>query len=239
MKKLLYVAVIYIASVSCVKRNINTVMNPGMPMDSTSQDDTAKSYLALGDSYTIGESVAEQDRYPVQTVNLLRLQHIDITDPDIIATTGWTTTDLISALDIAKPKNNYSVVSLLIGVNNQYQHKSMDEYKTEFAELLQRSIAYAAGKKEHVFVISIPDYSVTPFAANLNTAQISKEINAFNNANETISLAAGVHYLDITPISREAKTNASFIAGDGLHPSGNQYKQWSILLAPVMQAELQ
>ncbi len=198
-----------------------------------------KTYLALGDSYTIGESVSEQESYPLQTTKLLRLKSIDISNPEIIAKTGWTTTDLIHALDDINPKNTYSVVSLLIGVNNQYQHKSLSNYKIEFLELLNRSIAYARGNKAHVFVLSIPDYSVTPFAANLDTAAISRDIEAFNNANKIIALAAGVHYLDITSISRKAKNDLSFTANDGLHPSGHQYSQWSNLLAPLIQEELQ
>jgi lysophospholipase L1-like esterase len=201
-------------------------------------DTIHKTYLALGDSYTIGESVSESGRYPVQTVNLLRLQNIQIKDPDIIAITGWTTGNLINALDNNPPKNNYSIVSLLIGVNNQYQHQSIEEYKPEFTELVNRAIAYAGDNKSHVFVLSIPDYSVTPFAANLDTAKIAKEIDEFNDANKMISLNAGVHYLDITPVSREAKYNLLLIAGDGLHPSAYQYEQWSKLLAPMMQQEL-
>ena len=154
---------------SGVKKNNILPVNSSLP-------DTSKTYLALGDSYTIGQSVPEDGRYPVQTVNLLRLQNIQISDPDIIAVTGWTTTTLINALDNNTPKNNYSVVSLLIGVNNQYQHRSVDEYKTEFTELLARSITYAGNNKNHVFVLSIPDYSVTPFAAGSDTAEIAKEI---------------------------------------------------------------
>ncbi|MBA3673921.1 MAG: hypothetical protein H0W75_03035 [Chitinophagaceae bacterium] len=129
-----------------------------------STDPSAKTYLALGDSYTIGQSVAEAERFPNQTVALLRAQNIKINDPKIIATTGWTTKNLIDALNATPPQNNYDVVSLLIGVNNQYQGRSIDEYKTEFTLLLNRAIQYAANKPTHVFVLSIPDYSVTPFA---------------------------------------------------------------------------
>ncbi len=201
--------------------------------------DASKTYLALGDSYTIGESLEADERYPVQTVALLRLQNIKIADPEIIAVTGWTTADLLDALDNNPPKNNYSIVSLLIGVNNQYQHESLEEYKVEFTELLNKAIAYAANDKSHVFVLSIPDYSVTPFARELDTAQIAKEIDEFNEAVKTISINAGVHYTDITPLSREAKYNLSLIAGDGLHPSALQYKKWSRLLADVIQQQLQ
>lgn len=196
--------------------------------------DTAKSYLALGDSYTIGESVAESERFPAQTIGFLKKQNIDISDADIVAVTGWTTGDLLDALRKNPPKKNYSMVTLLIGVNNQYQGKTLEEYKIEFNTLLHMAITYAGNLKSHVFVISIPDYSVTPFATDSDTAQIAKEIDAFNAANKSISLNAGVHYLDITPISREAKNNPALIAGDGLHPSAMQYKKWSELLAGAM-----
>lgn len=201
-------------------------------------NDTAKTYLALGDSYTIGQSVEVSDRYPVQTVALLKGKGINIKDPDIIAVTGWTTTNLLDALNANPPQKNYAIVSLLIGVNNQYQGKSLEDYKTEFTELLNRSIMYAGNNRKHVFVISIPDYSVTPFARGRDTAAIAKEIDDFNAANKKIASDAGVHYLDITPISREAKDNLSLVANDGLHPSGEQYRQWSILLAPLMLEEL-
>lgn len=201
-------------------------------------DTIQNTYLALGDSYTIGESIPETGRFSVQTVNLLRLQNIKINDPDIVAVTGWTTANLINALDNKPPKKNYSFVSLLIGVNNQYQHESIEEYKTGFTELLNRAISYAANNKNHVFVLSIPDYSVTPFAAGLDTARISKEIDEFNEVNKTISLHAGVHYVDITPVSREAKYNLSLIGGDGLHPSAYQYEKWSMLLAPSIKQVL-
>ncbi len=199
---------------------------------------TSKTYLALGDSYTIGESVPDAGRFPVQTVNLLRLQNIQIKDADIVATTGWTTGNLLNALDTHPPKKNYLYVTLLIGVNNQYQHRTLDEYKSQFTELLNRAISYAGNNKAHVFVLSIPDYSVTPFASGSDTAQIAKEIDKFNEENKTISLNEGVHYIDITSISRGAKNDPSLIAGDGLHPSAIQYKKWSELLAPLMLQEI-
>ncbi len=200
-------------------------------------DPSAKTYLALGDSYTIGQSVAEAERFPNQTVTLLRARNLKINDPKIIATTGWTTKNIIDAINAATPANNFDVVSLLIGVNNQYQGRSMDEYKTEFTLLLNRSIQYAGNKPTHVFVLSIPDYSVTPFAGGSDRARIAAEIDQFNSANKTISLQLGVNYLDITSISREA--DPSLIAGDGLHPSGKQYKRWADLLVPLMLHALQ
>ena len=231
MKKILTVLFLFFCLLSCAKKNNSVIINPRSL-------DTAKTYLALGDSYTIGESVAESERFPVQTEYLLRHNNIQIKDPDIIAVTGWTTSDLLNALNNNSIKKNYSVVSLLIGVNNQYQQRSLDEYKNEFAELLSKAITYAGNNKNHVFVLSIPDYSATPFAAGGDTAQIAREIDEFNAANKTISLAAGSHYVDVTPISREAKYNSQLVAGDGLHPSAIQYEKWSALLAPLMQQEL-
>lgn len=202
-------------------------------MSSTNQIDlSAKNYLALGDSYTIGESVSEAERFPNQTVQLLRAQNIKINDPKIIATTGWTTKNLIDAINAASLQNNYDVVSLLIGVNNQYQGRSLDEYKSEFTILLNKSIQFAGNKPTHVFVLSIPDYSVTPFASGSDRAKIAAEIDQFNAANKTISLQLGVNYIDITAISREL--DPALIASDGLHPSGKQYKRWADLQAPLM-----
>lgn len=232
MKKLVCGSFLFFSLISCAKKSNSPHIIPVTVMD------TSKTYLALGDSYTIGQSVAESERYPVQTAYLLRRQNIQIKDPDIIAVTGWTTGNLINALNTNPPKKDYSVVTLLIGVNNQYQHRSLDEYKNEFTELLNRAIIHAGNNKNHVFVLSIPDYSVTPYAAGADTAQIALEINEFNDANKTISLSTGVSYLDITPVSREAKYNSLLIAGDGLHPSAYQYEIWSKLLAPLISQEL-
>ncbi len=199
-------------------------------------DPSAKTYLALGDSYTIGQSVSEAERFPNQTVQLLRSQGIKINDPKIIATTGWTTKNLIDAINAYSLQNNYDVVSLLIGVNNQYQGKSINEYKSEFTLLLNRAIQYTGNRPTHVFVLSIPDYSVTPFAQGSDKAKIATEIDQFNAANKAISLQLGVNYLDITSISREP--DPALLANDGLHPSGKQYQRWANLFAPLIKQVL-
>ena len=207
----------------------------------TTPTDTSASmntYLALGDSYTIGESVPVQDRFPNQAVKLLRDVAVNIADPTIVATTGWTTHNLISALNATAPQNNYSFVTLLIGVNNQFQGRNIDEYRTEFTLLLNNAIQYAGNRKSRVFVLSIPDYSVTPFAASYDTARIAQEIDNFNNVNRTISQQMGVTWIDITGISREAKNDRTLLAADGLHPSGKQYKRWDDLLVPLMKQAL-
>lgn len=206
-----------------------------IPIDTSNK---SKTYLALGDSYTIGQSVAAEQRFPVQATAILSSQGILINSPEIIAVTGWTTGSLLAALNNNPPAKIYDFVSLLIGVNNQYQGRSKEEYKAEFSTLLSKAINYAGGRSNRVFVLSIPDYSVTPFARNSDTATIAREIDAFNVINKQLTLQAGITYLDITPISREARTDAALIATDGLHPSGKQYQRWSAILAPVMKASL-
>jgi lysophospholipase L1-like esterase len=194
---------------------------------------TSTSYLALGDSYTIGQSVTEPERFPNQAAALLSAQDIPVGAPGIIATTGWTTKNLIDALNSGSIPNNYDLVSLLIGVNNQYQGRTIEEYKNEFTILLNRAIQYAGNRPTHVFVLSIPDYSVTPFASGSDKNKIATEIDQFNAANKQIASALGVNYLDITSISRE--NDPALIASDGLHPSGKQYKRWAELLAVQMK----
>lgn len=197
--------------------------------------DSSFTFLALGDSYTIGESVQPLERFPNQTASLLGKDSLSVDAPKIIAATGWTTFNLITALNSSTVHTDYDIVTLLIGVNNQYQDQPIDQYKSEFAELLRRAIAFAGKRKTHVIVLSIPDYSVTPFASQSDTARIAQEIDAFNLANKKITEDAGVNYLDITPISREAKSDSSLIATDGLHPSAAQYNEWSLLLAPMIK----
>ena len=200
---------------------------------------TARKYLALGDSYTIGTSVSETDRYPVQTVGMLKAQGVNISAADIIATNGWTTADLIYATKDRPVITSYDAVSLLIGVNNQYQGKSLDEYRQQFTALIQRSIQLANGKADHVFVLSIPDYSVTPFAINSYRQKIAAEIDAFNEANRMIATDYKVHYLYITDESRKAATDLSLVASDGLHFSGKEYAIWSGKLATMIKGVLQ
>ena len=181
--------------------------------------------LALGDSYTIGESVAETDRYPVQLAHALK-----IGEPQIIAKTGWTTDELNAAIDKADPHGPFDLVTLLIGVNNQYRGRSADEYRQQFTGLLQRAIGFAGGKAKNVVVISIPDWGVTPFAKDRDRAKIAREIDQFNAINREETLKAGARYVDITPESRKAANDPSLVAGDGLHPSGKMYSEWTQLI---------
>ena len=197
--------------------------------------DTGKiTYLALGDSYTIGESVSPTDIFPVQLVNMLQKENVNVKSPDIVAVTGWTTANLLNALQSQQLKHNYTFVTLLIGVNNQYQGRSLEEYKTQFSRLLDSAIHFAGNNRKNVFVLSIPDYSVTPFASGSDQKNIAIQIDEFNAANKIISENSGVQYVDITPISRNAKNDLSLVAPDGLHPSGIQYSKWDELLAPLV-----
>ena len=188
-------------------------------------------YLALGDSYTIGESVSEAERWPNQLAALINSpKEIEVT---IIARTGWTTSELWQGIQAANPQGTYDMVSLLIGVNNQYRGYDMDEYREEFRFLLERAIGYAGGKPEHVIVLSIPDWGVTPFAWGRDTMQIAADIDAYNAINLEESKKAGAYYVDVTPISREAVSDPALIAGDGLHPSGKMYAEWAKLAQPI------
>ncbi|MGG9970832.1 SGNH/GDSL hydrolase family protein [Ferruginibacter sp. SUN002] len=224
---------------SCEKEN--TAVPPVITEDTTvviKPKDTIRSYLALGDSYTIGQSVLEEDRFPVQTVRLLITDSIKFSS-EIIAQTGWTTTNLLNRINSKPPlKSSYDIVTLLIGVNNQYQGLSQDQYRTEFTTLLNKSIVFAGNKTNRVIVLSIPDYSVTPFADGYNISKIAAEIDSFNVINKEITLAAGVTYLDITSSTRLAENDDSLIAYDGLHPSGKEYAKWAIWLAPMIKDAL-
>lgn len=186
-------------------------------------------FLALGDSYTIGESVAESHIWPVQLLNNLRKEGYQCAEPNIIATTGWRTDDLKKAIHAFPFKTKYDLVSLLIGVNNQYQGKSVEGYAKEFEELLQIAIAHAGGDKSKVFVVSIPDYGFTPFGKK-NQKDISKAIDSFNAVNKRITELYGVQYIDITGISRRGLEEPELVAEDGLHPSAKMYEEWVLLI---------
>lgn len=192
-------------------------------------------FLALGDSYTIGESVAPAERWPVQLAVMLRKRGIDIAEPEIVATTGWTTDDLASAIVEREPRGPYGLVSLLIGVNNQYRGQPLEEYRQQFRGLLEQAIAFA-DSPGRVLVLSIPDWGVTPFAAGRDLAQIAREIDAFNAVNRDEAVRAGARYVDVTPVSRMAASNVALVAVDGLHPSGRMYRAWAELALPEVLA---
>ena len=184
-------------------------------------------YLALGDSYTIGESVDTADRFLVQLANLLNSMDYNISNPEIIAQTGWTTNELLSEINKNEPVGKFNIVTLLIGVNNQYRGGDLEVYREEFKVLLNKAISYTSEPK-NVIILSIPDWGVTPFAINSgrDPNKIKSEIDQFNAINKTESLNSGVSYINITDISREAEDDSSLLAEDGLHPSGKMYSLW-------------
>jgi lysophospholipase L1-like esterase len=203
-------------------------------------------YLALGDSYTIGESVAEAGRWPMQLAAMLRAEGIaidgrDAADPRIIATTGWTTDELSAAIDAAEPLgSDWGLVSLLIGVNNQYRGRTVDDYAPEFSALLERAIGFAGGRADRVFVLAIPDWGTTPFAARSgrDTAAIARELDAYNAAAARICRERGVAFVDIAPVSRARGAEPAMLADDGLHPSAAMYAEWARLALPMVRALL-
>ena len=184
-------------------------------------------YLALGDSYTIGEAVNVDERWPVQLTHRLRKDSIKI-DPIIVATTGWTTDELQTGIVKAELKGTYDFVSLLIGVNNQYRGYPIDQYEKEFKSLLDQAIRFADGNPYNVMVVSIPDYGVTPFATKkiLDKEKIARELDNYNAIAEKIAKLRDVKFINITEDSRIAENDPSLIASDGLHPSGKMYEMW-------------
>jgi lysophospholipase L1-like esterase len=195
-------------------------------------------YLALGDSYTIGESVAPAQRWPVQLTVRLRERGCTLDDPQIIAATGWTTDELMRAIESINPLGLFDLVTLLIGVNNQYRDRSAEEYRLQFRDLLQRAFIYAHSDPTRVIVLSIPDWSVTPYAAAQSAVpgslvSIAAQIDRFNAINRDETERSGAHYIDVTPSSRQAAVDRSLLADDGLHPSGKMYAAWVALIEPV------
>jgi len=217
------------------------VQSAGDKTDAIVKSDSLK-YLALGDSYTIGQSVPLNQSFPYQLTAQLNTK-LKLSAPTIIATTGWTTNDLITGItNSGLTAQTYDLVTLLIGVNDQFQGISQNTYRSNFIALLNTAIRFAGGNKAKVFIISIPDYSVTPFAG-YNSAgqllQIAKEIDEFNTINKTESANANVNYLDITDISRRAASDGSLLAPDGLHPSAKMYGLWIERLLPLVKSKLQ
>jgi lysophospholipase L1-like esterase len=195
-------------------------------------------YLALGDSYTIGEGVAEAQRWPAQLAAQLRKAGIAMADPLIIARTGWTTDELAAGIAAKQLQGPFDLVTLLIGVNNQYRHRLPTEYREQFRNLLHQAVAFADGKPDHVIVVSIPDWSVTPFAQGRDRQEIAAEIDYFNVMNREEASQAGARYVDVTPLSRQAAADLTLLADDQLHPSGKMYSAWVKLVLPEAMAIL-
>jgi lysophospholipase L1-like esterase len=196
------------------------------------------SYLALGDSYTIGEGAPEAGRWPVQLAALAQAQGLPLGAPTIIARTGWTTAELQDAIRAAHNHHTYGLVSLLIGVNNQYRGQSVALYRQEFRALLATAVAFAGGQPRHVVVLSIPDWGQAPFAEGRDRAQIAQEIDQFNAVAHEECQHADVAFVNITPLTRAAAGDEKQFVADGLHYTGTQMGQWAALALPVVQQQL-
>ena len=199
----------------------------------------ALSYLALGDSYTIGEGIAADDAWPRLLAAQLRAGGIPLADPRVIATTGWSSCELAAAIDATAPAA-HDLVSLLVGVNDQYRGLALDHYRTGFARLLERATGLAHGRADRVLVLSIPDWGVTPFgeASGRAPAQIGAELDAFNGAARAACASRNVAFVDITPVSRERGSEPAMLAADGLHPSAAMHALWAQLALPVARGLL-
>jgi len=196
-------------------------------------------YLALGDSYTIGESVSESERWPNQLAALLRARGVDLASPVIVAKTGWTTDELAAAIPgKSREWGTFSLVTLLIGVNNQFRGRDLEQYRAQFVDLLHQSVGFAGGDPKRVLVLSIPDWGVTPFAEGRDRKKIGEEIDRFNAVNLEETKRMGARYVDVTAVSRQVTDDRSLVAGDGLHPSGRQYAEWAKLALPEAAAAL-
>jgi len=225
------------------KQEMANVNQSSMKTTTVAATDTV-TYLALGDSYTIGQSVTQQESFPYQLTNSLNNNFITekssfyVQNPTIIATTGWTTDDLINGIaNSGITGKKFSFVTLLIGVNDQYEQLSLSNYQVKFAEVLNTAIGFANGDTSRVFVLSIPDYGVTPFGDGRDST-IGPQIDQFNAVNLAISTKAGVNYLNITNISRLAATQTGLVASDGLHPSAAMYQLWVQSLEPMVAAQI-
>jgi lysophospholipase L1-like esterase len=202
-----------------------TTIGANMKAQSNTENQKTLRYLALGDSYTIGESVAESERWPVYLAARLASEGMSIESPKIIAKTGWRTDELEEAISKDGARGEWDLISLLIGVNNQYQGKSVESYEIEFNRLVQYALKLAGGNEKKVFIVSIPDYGKTPFGAS-KEAKIEKELKAYNKVNKAIAKKYNIQYFNITPISAKAKNDPELVADDTLHPSGKMYKAW-------------
>lgn len=195
-------------------------------------------YLALGDSYTIGEKVQAADNFPHQAVALLRAAGLPFDEPVIVARTGWTTDELEDGIQKANLQPPYDFVTLLIGVNNQYRGRPVNEYALEFEALLHKALQFAQNNFTRVIVLSIPDWGATPFAEGRDRRQITAAIDTYNAVNKQVADQYNVHYIDITPGTRDAATDRGLVADDGLHPSGQEYARWAGQVAAIIRHEI-
>jgi lysophospholipase L1-like esterase len=196
------------------------------------------SWLAFGDSYTIGEAVPLHESFPYQALQLLRKSGLHFHAPEIVAKTGWTTFELAEHLLHTRLNDQYDVVTLLIGVNNQYRGLPLEDYQSDFEFLLRKALHFASNKTERVIVVSIPDWGTTPFAADRDRNKIAAEIDAYNVAKKALAEKYEVHFIDITTSQRAEGDNSEFVASDKLHPSGKEYAKWAEKVAERMMVVL-
>lgn len=225
-------AVLITLCFACKDKDDDMYLEPAIPTPTA----TTLTYLALGDSYTIGESVPVDNRWTYYLADLLRQSGVQIDNPVTIARTGWTTSELQEAIRQSNVTKTYDLVTLLIGVNNQYRGQSEETYRQEFRELLNSAVKFAADQPSRVLVLSIPDWGVTPFARERDQKYITKEIDAFNAVAKEECKQADITFVDITPISQKLGTDASYIAEDSLHFSGKMYSEWARLALPAAKA---
>lgn len=195
-------------------------------------------YLALGDSYTIGEGVSDEERWPTRLVAMLAARGVEIGPPHYVAQTAWTTDELSDAIDAARPVGPFDLVTLLIGVNDQYRARPVSAFVGEFATLVKRSIAFADKRAERTIVVSIPDWGATPFAEGRDRDLIGRDIAGYNAKAESIVRQLGAHWVDVTEASRAMLTDSTLVATDGLHPTGMMYERWAAIIAPVAERAL-
>ena len=236
---LLYVTLMLSVSVTavpgCYKQNPSGA--PTYP-SSSKPAPTGKKYLALGDSYTIGQGVQTTERFPHLTASLLRQEGFDVQKPQYIAMTGWTSAQLLSAINNQTLPSTFDMITLLIGVNDQFQGLDTGGYRLQFTQLLNKAVALAGNRPYRVFVLSIPDYSATPFVPASQKSRVSREIDDFNFINKQIAAHNNVAYISITPLTREAANDSTLLAPDGLHYSAKEHGQWAALLVPVIKNAL-
>ncbi|MCZ7647168.1 MAG: SGNH/GDSL hydrolase family protein [Planctomycetota bacterium] len=202
--------------------------------------ETPARVLALGDSYTIGEAVGEEERWPAQLAAMLREDGWKVAPPEFVARTGWTTDELAEGIDRARPEGPYEFVTLLIGVNNQFRGRSETEYREQFRELLKRAAGCARDRDpKRVVALSIPDWGAMPFGQRYDRAKVAREIDRFNAIGKDEAEKAGARWVDVTPLSREAPKRPELAARDGLHPSGAQYAEWARLALPEARKALE
>lgn len=198
----------------------------------------AYTYLALGDSYTIGEKVPSEENFPNQAISILRKKGFDFSTPRFVARTGWTTDELQAGINKSNLEKHYDFVSLLIGVNNQYRGRDASDYKHEFEFLLQQALKFASNNPKKLIVLSIPDWSITPFAEGKDRQNIALQIDEYNKINKQVADKYRVQYINITPGTRQAANNKELLAEDCLHPSGKEYKKWAVAVAAIIESEL-